>query len=197
MNVDASKTAVASPSTTTTYQKVFTRENAFRIGFGIGAIQAFFAADGGGGGVSSPVGPEGPQGGGEAPFQQYGELLPSRGRNSPTDGIFIGGNSRRRLYSKESGSQYSPDDPSPYNLPSDQFVSGKKYGIYSHVEAKAARLMRESGIKEADLVINNFLCAGRFGCQQWPPRMLPSGSRLRVHIYVNGKYDSTQEYVGE
>ncbi len=57
---------------------------------------------------------------------------------------------------------------------------GMNYNIKSHVEAHAAALMREQGIQEGMLFINNEPCKGVTGCAAMLPRMLPEGARLRV-----------------
>ncbi|WP_437753911.1 DddA-like double-stranded DNA deaminase toxin [Sorangium sp. So ce1389] len=52
--------------------------------------------------------------------------------------------------------------------------------IKSHVEAHAAAVMREQGIKDATLYINQAPCSSATGCGAMLPRMLPEGARLRV-----------------
>jgi hypothetical protein len=59
--------------------------------------------------------------------------------------------------------------------------------IKSHVEAHAAAIMREQGLKDATLYINQAPCAGTTGCGSMLSKMLPEGARLRV-IGPNG-YD--------
>ncbi|WP_207217691.1 MULTISPECIES: FG-GAP-like repeat-containing protein [Sorangium] len=52
--------------------------------------------------------------------------------------------------------------------------------IKSHVEAHAAAVMRERGIKDATLHINQVPCSSATGCGAMLPRMLPEGAQLRV-----------------
>ena len=52
--------------------------------------------------------------------------------------------------------------------------------IKSHVEAHAAAIMREQGLKNATLYINQAPCAGATGCGSMLSKMLPEGARLRV-----------------
>ncbi|WP_187345828.1 DddA-like double-stranded DNA deaminase toxin [Sorangium cellulosum] len=63
--------------------------------------------------------------------------------------------------------------------------------IKSHVEAHAAAVMRERGIKDATLHINQVPCSSSTGCGAMLPRMLPEGARLRVlgpdgydHVFI-------------
>ncbi|MGQ0839878.1 DddA-like double-stranded DNA deaminase toxin [Actinokineospora sp.] len=51
----------------------------------------------------------------------------------------------------------------------------------SDVEVKTAVLMRDNGIRQATLVINNRVCWGPFGCETLVPILLPAGSTLTVH----------------
>ena len=64
--------------------------------------------------------------------------------------------------------------------------------IKSHVEAHAAAIMREQGLRDATLYINRVPCPGGMGCGAMLPRMLPEGARLR--IVGPGGYD--QVFVG-
>jgi hypothetical protein len=63
-------------------------------------------------------------------------------------------------------------------------VPGMHNRIKSHVEAHAAVIMREKGLKEATLYINRIPCATNNlrspGCFDNLPKMLPEGARLRV-----------------
>jgi RHS repeat-associated protein len=54
--------------------------------------------------------------------------------------------------------------------------------IRDHVEAQASALMRNQGIMDADLYINNTPCPDIFGCDRMLPHMLPEGATLRMHI---------------
>ncbi|MEV6287772.1 DddA-like double-stranded DNA deaminase toxin [Kribbella sp. NPDC051770] len=51
----------------------------------------------------------------------------------------------------------------------------------SHVEVKFAILMRERGLSDETIYINNKPCEGRWGCRTWLPKFLPPGARLTVH----------------
>lgn len=51
----------------------------------------------------------------------------------------------------------------------------------SHVEVKFAIFMRERGLSNETIYINNKPCEGRWGCRTWLPKFLPPRSRLTVH----------------
>jgi len=51
----------------------------------------------------------------------------------------------------------------------------------SHVEVKFAIFMRERGLSDETIYINNKPCEGRWGCRTWLSKFLPPGSRLTVH----------------
>ncbi|MFI6030715.1 DddA-like double-stranded DNA deaminase toxin [Amycolatopsis magusensis] len=55
----------------------------------------------------------------------------------------------------------------------------------SDVEMKLAVHMRQNGITDATLVINNRPCVGPMGCDALVPVLLPKGSKMRVYG-VNG-----------
>jgi hypothetical protein len=52
--------------------------------------------------------------------------------------------------------------------------------IKSHVEAHAAAVMRQQGLKDATFYINRIPCSGVRGCDAVLPRMLPEGARLHL-----------------
>lgn len=62
----------------------------------------------------------------------------------------------------------------------------------SHVEVKAATMMRTYQIKKASLVINNEPCAFPKGCEDLLPAILPEGFELVVY----GANDFYQVYRG-
>ena len=49
--------------------------------------------------------------------------------------------------------------------------------IKSHVEAHAAAVMRQQGLKDATFYINRIPCSGVRGCDAMLPRMLPEGAQ--------------------
>lgn len=51
----------------------------------------------------------------------------------------------------------------------------------SHVEVKFAILMRERGLLNETININNKPCEGRWSCRVWLPKFLPPGSKLTIH----------------
>ena len=69
-------------------------------------------------------------------------------------------------------------------------TSGFDIVTRTHVEGHAAAIIRQQGLREATVVINNpKICVS---CEKLLPRMLPSGSRLRV-ILPDG---SSRVFVG-
>jgi hypothetical protein len=50
-----------------------------------------------------------------------------------------------------------------------------------HAEGHAATKMRQLGLREAALYVNQEPCGGRMGCDRTLPKMLPAGSRLTVY----------------
>lgn len=56
----------------------------------------------------------------------------------------------------------------------------------SHVEAHAAAIMRNEGLSNATLWINRAPCPGDSGCQAMLPRMVPTGSTLRINVVPDG-----------
>jgi hypothetical protein len=112
-------------------------------------------------------------------------------RGAPSLPAYVGG--------KTSGVFRTPAGDTPlisgYKGPSASMprgTPGMNGRIKSHVEAHAAAVMREQGLKDATLYINRAPCAGATGCGAMLPRMLPEGGRLRV-VGPNG-YD--QVFVG-
>jgi hypothetical protein len=69
------------------------------------------------------------------------------------------------------------------NLPDVVPGMEKGYGSWDHVEAHAASIMRDKGVQDGDLWINNpnGPCLGDVGCRTNLPHMLPEGATLRVH----------------
>jgi hypothetical protein len=125
----------------------------------------------------------------------YREPNAQRFGDGPTEGVFTADGVQFALDSTETGSLYSRN-ASDFGLPENVFKRGNNYGIYSHVEAKAARYMRENGITSASLVINNKLCTGVFSCSKWLRTMISKNATLRVYFYIDGKYGSYEDFVG-
>ncbi len=67
-------------------------------------------------------------------------------------------------------------------MPADAPGMRSEMQVREHAEAQAAALMRERGIQNADLYINNVPCEGIMGCNQMLPHMLPEGAELTVHF---------------
>ena len=70
-------------------------------------------------------------------------------------------------------------------------VPGMNWTLKSHVEAHAVSAMRQLGLSDATLYLNNVPCewgAGN-GCVNMLPRMLGPGRQLRV--VVPGQFDTT------
>jgi len=63
------------------------------------------------------------------------------------------------------------------------------------VEAHAAAVMRNRGLTEATLYINNTPCDGPYGCDALLPHMLPPGATLSVHILGPTGW-TTRQYTG-
>ncbi len=66
-----------------------------------------------------------------------------------------------------------------------QAVPGMNIVTKSHVEGHAAAVMRQLGVAEATLYLNNPPCGGATGCANMLSRMLPEGATLTV-IAPNG-----------
>jgi hypothetical protein len=113
----------------------------------------------------------------------YLQRLPVRsGGKGKTNGILIIGEEEYTLISGTAG-------PAA-NLPS---TRGFNIVTKTHVEGHAVAIMRQGGVREATLYINNIPCSGVRGCDALLPRMLPTGATLRV-VGPSG-FDAT--YVGQ
>jgi hypothetical protein len=131
---------------------------------------------GGGGGGSGPGRPRTP-----------GDRLPTWQKGHPTRGVLDTGSEEIDLVSGSGG----PADNMPLDTP------GMRHDmtVRTHVEAHAAAIMRQRGLKEATLYINNTPCPGRLGCDNMLPHMLPEGTTLHVRVKVgNGQWDSRTYY---
>ncbi len=53
--------------------------------------------------------------------------------------------------------------------------------VVAHVEMKAAARMIQAKERHAEIVINNAVCPGVFGCIRLLPVLLPAGYSLTVH----------------
>jgi hypothetical protein len=103
------------------------------------------------------------------PFMSETEpLLAPYVEGGPTSGIFKGGGFTIELQSGYDG----PSANMPLGSP------GFDYRTMAHVEAQAAALMRQLGISEAELSINNPEICER--CTRLLERMLPSDATLKV-----------------
>jgi hypothetical protein len=118
-------------------------------------------------------------GGEESPRQAGSQAeLPFPGGLPPQLAPFTGG--------KTSGIFQAPNSPpvelqSGYDGPAADMPDGSSgFDLItkSHVEGHAAALMRQEGISEGTLYINNPKICG--SCTRWLPRMLPPGATLNV-----------------
>ena len=87
-----------------------------------------------------------------------------------TSGIFVSGGNETPLVSGYGG----PAANIPRGTPGFNPITR------AHVEGQAAAIMRQQGLDEATLYINNPPCGGVQGCDYLLPRMLPEGSQLRI-----------------
>lgn len=126
-------------------------------------------SEGGGGGDGGETTPRPSESQGELPFPGglRPELAPFTG--GKTSGIF----QAQDLPPVELQSGY--DGPAA-DMPDGS--SGFDLITKSHVEGHAAALMRQEGISEGTLYINNPKICG--SCTRWLPRMLPPGATLNV-----------------
>ncbi|NJO84018.1 MAG: hypothetical protein HC828_15350 [Blastochloris sp.] len=132
--------------------------------------------DGGGGG-----------GGGHGGWRTPGDKLPTWQKGHPTRGVLDTGSEEIDLVSGSGG----PANNMPLDTPGmrDDMV------VRTHVEAHAAAIMRQRGLKEATLYINNTPCLGRLGCDNMLPHMLPEGATLHVRVKAsNGQWESRTYY---
>jgi hypothetical protein len=61
----------------------------------------------------------------------------------------------------------------------------------SHVEIKFALFMRERGLRDETIYINNRPCEGEASCPQWIESFLPKGAKLTVHWPGGGPWTFT------
>jgi hypothetical protein len=73
---------------------------------------------------------------------------------------------------------------------------GSKLIIADHVEAQASAIMRNRGLMEADLYINNTPCSGTYGCNAMLEHMLPEGARLNMYIKLGPDNWENRFYMG-
>lgn len=105
--------------------------------------------------------------------------LPKRRPNDKTSGLRLTGNPDGRSLLSGHDEQYEAAKelirekelgPSPHNL-----------AIASHVEVKFAMLMRERGLTDEAVVINNVPCKAPFGCERYLADILSPGARLTIY----------------
>ncbi len=65
-----------------------------------------------------------------------------------------------------------------------------------HAESHAAAAMRQLGVSEATLYINNLPCAGVFSCQQFLPSRLAEGSTLHIYVGSGDNYKYFGSFTG-
>nr|WP_202893810.1 DddA-like double-stranded DNA deaminase toxin [Kribbella italica] len=61
----------------------------------------------------------------------------------------------------------------------------------SHVEIKFALFMRERGLRDESIYINNRPCEGEASCPAWIESFLPKGAKLTVHWPGGGPWTFT------
>ncbi|WP_020390870.1 DddA-like double-stranded DNA deaminase toxin [Kribbella catacumbae] len=61
----------------------------------------------------------------------------------------------------------------------------------SHVEVKFALFMRERGLRDETIYINNRPCRGEASCPRWIESFLPEGAKLTVHWLGGGPWTFT------
>lgn len=61
----------------------------------------------------------------------------------------------------------------------------------SHLEIKFALFMRERGLRDETIYINNRPCEGEASCPQWIESFLPEGAKLTVHWPGGGPWTFT------
>lgn len=107
------------------------------------------------------------------------DKLPKRRPDDKTRGFRVGGD---------------PDTPElisghdEYQQKAKEFIFNRKLGpqphhrlaIESHVEVKFAMMMRERGLTNETIVINNVPCDIPYGCKRYLKDILPPGARLTV-----------------
>lgn len=123
-----------------------------------------------------PSMPRPPQDGGVADAQATIRRLPVRENDDgKTHGVWI-----------DRDGQEKPlvSGVSPYSRLADKHA--ERLGtpgmwLTSHVEIKFAMLMRERGLRDETIYINNEVCRGLASCPQWIEAFLPPGAKLTVH----------------
>jgi nucleic acid/nucleotide deaminase of polymorphic system toxin/pretoxin HINT domain-containing protein len=87
-----------------------------------------------------------------------------------------------------------------YNEPEVPVIGKDSHSpLWSHVEGQAAAIMRDEGLDEDTLWINNAPCSTALGtgCSEFLPHMLPEGAQLTVNVKVSGGGGwLTSKYVG-
>jgi hypothetical protein len=127
----------------------------------------------------------------------FADLPYRRGGVGPTSGYLVDAQGNRISNVYQSGNNpYSKDAT---------LIRGESrlLSILDHVEAQIAGWMRDNGLDEAILVLNNHPCADARGqnntCQRLLPYMLPPGARLRIIVPegfdARGAYDEVFEGV--
>ena len=126
-----------------------------------------------------PVAGSGAIPGPSEPVLKLLDKLPNRARDGKTRGFRLGGD---------------PDTPElvsghdDYQQKARDFIFDRKLGpkpyhrlaIESHVEVKFAIMMRERGLTNETIVINNIPCDIPYGCKRYLSDILPPGARLTV-----------------
>jgi RHS repeat-associated protein len=114
--------------------------------------------------------------------------LPARNPGDKTRGILDIGSDLIELISGKNG----PSSQMPANTPGMR----ADMSIRTHVEAHAASIMRQQGIEEASLYLNNSPCPGVYGCAAQLPNMLPENSQLHVYVQEGDSWGFYKTFVG-
>jgi hypothetical protein len=107
------------------------------------------------------------------------DKLPARARDGKTRGFRLGDDA-------DTPELISGHDD--YQQKAREFIFDRKLGpepyhrlaIESHVEVKFAMMMRERGLINETIVINNIPCDIPYGCKRYLSEILPPGARLTV-----------------
>ncbi len=101
-----------------------------------------------------------------------------RGRQDKTRGAWVDADGQE--HDLISGvDEYSTDAERFMNENNIQIAPGD-ITLGSHVEVKFAMFMRERGLTDEIITINNWPCPGPYGCDENLFRFLPDGARLTV-----------------
>lgn len=138
------------------------------------------------GSVSGPSVPRPPDDGGEPEAQEVIRRLPVRENDSgKTRGFWKApGGTEMPLASGRGRYQDLADEHA-------RRLGLRPMSNTSHVEIKFALFMRERGLRDETIYINNRPCEGEASCPEWIESFLPKGARLTVHWPGGGPWTFT------